>query len=69
MRKWKEFMESLPEEVTCTKKEVVGKVLIGALIGVIVGMMISPRKNQWFGCYNGSTIPGEQPSGEEEADE
>lgn len=69
MRKWKEFMESLPEEVTCTKKEVVGKVLIGALIGVIVGMMISPRKNQWFGCYNGSTIPGEQPSEEEEADE
>ena len=44
MKKWREFLDSLPNEVTCTKKDIAGTVLIGTLLGVIVGMLISPRK-------------------------
>ena len=69
MKKWREFLDSLPNEVTCTKKDIAGTVLIGTLLGVIVGMLISPRKNQWFGCYNGNSVPEEQTDEEDEGEE
>lgn len=50
------FWKKLPEEAVLSKKEYM---LIGAVIalaGIVVGMMISPRKTQLFGCYNGTTI-------------
>lgn len=68
MKKWKEFVAELPTEVTCTKREIFGTVLIGTLVGVILGMLISPRNTRWFGCYNGNTWNPEAQE-EEEADE
>lgn len=56
MRKLKEFWMSLPETVTFTRREGVLIVTISTLIGIILGMLCSPRKDARYGCNNGNTV-------------
>lgn len=56
MRKLKEFWMTLPETVTVTRREGVMIVTIGTLIGIILGMLCSPRKDARYGCNNGNNI-------------
>ena len=55
MKKWKEYLDTLTESVTITKLDVTLFFLVGTLAGIIVGMLISPRKNARYGCNNGTT--------------
>ena len=48
MKKIKEFFADMTETVSLI-------VAIAALSGVIIGMLISPRKNAKYGCGNGTT--------------
>ena len=43
MRKLKEFWNTLPQEVTVARREGIMIVTIGTLIGVILGMLCSPK--------------------------
>lgn len=52
MKKWKEFWTTLPEAVTVTKLDGILIVAISALVGVIIGMLCSPRKYISIGCGN-----------------
>ncbi len=52
MKKVKEFAAALPKEITITKLDFVLGVLIGALAGIVVGMLVSPRKNISVHCGN-----------------
>lgn len=56
MKKVREFWLKLPESVTVTRREGVMFVTISVLLGIIFGMLCSPRKNIRFGCNNGNTI-------------
>ncbi len=56
MKKWKETCEKLSETVTVTKLDGILIVTIGTLIGMILGMLCSPRKNARYGCNNGNTV-------------
>lgn len=56
MRKLKEFWNTLPQEVTVTRREGIMIVTISTLIGVVLGMLCSPRKNARYGCNNGNTV-------------
>ena len=55
MKKIKEFFTDMTETVSVTKLDGVLMVAIAALSGVILGMLISPRKNAKYGCGNGTT--------------
>lgn len=55
MKKLKELWMTLPEVITVTRREGVMLVTISTLIGVILGMLCSPRKNARYGCNNGNT--------------
>ncbi len=55
MEKWKKGFESLSETITITKLDGSLLLAICALAGIIIGMLISPRKNAHYGCNNGST--------------
>ena len=55
MQKWKERLETLTETVTITKLDGTLLLAICGLAGIIIGMLISPRKNAHYGCNNGST--------------
>lgn len=55
MKRFKEFFSDLSETITVTKLDGVLIVTIGALAGVIIGMLFSPRKNLTCGCGNGAT--------------
>lgn len=52
MKKMKEFWKTLPETVTVTRLDGVLIVTISALVGVIIGMLCSPRKTISIGCGN-----------------
>ena len=56
MEKWKQTLEKLSETVTVTKLDGILIVTIGALAGMILGMLCSPRKNARYGCNNGNTM-------------
>lgn len=62
MKKIEEFTETLPKEVTVTKLDFILSVLIGTLAGIIVGMLVSPRKNTSIHCGNdnGNNYFGEE---------
>ncbi len=45
MKKFKEYLAAIPEQVTVTRMEGILIVTICALAGVIIGMLCSPRKN------------------------
>lgn len=56
MKKIKAYFDQLPEVFELKKKD---GILIGGiciLLGMIIGMLISPRRHQWYGCYNGSNF-------------
>lgn len=55
MKKIKEFFADMTETVSVTKLDGTLIVAIAALSGVIIGMLISPRKNAKYGCGNGTT--------------
>lgn len=69
MSKLKEFFKDISETVTVTKLDGALVVAIAALAGVIVGMLISPRKNTKFGCGNGNTTVHNWNDDEEEWDD
>ena len=45
MKKIKEYLAAIPEQITVTRTEGILIVTICALVGVIIGMLCSPRKN------------------------
>ena len=55
MIKIKVFFADMTETVSVTKLDGTLIVAIAALSGVIIGMLISPRKNAKYGCGNGTT--------------
>lgn len=52
--KWDLFKISLTEVKTMTKKEWLLMLAVCALSGIVLGMLISPRKNTTIGSHNGS---------------
>ena len=52
--KWELFKISLTEEKTMTKKEWLLTIAVFALVGIVLGMLFSPRKNMTICSYNGS---------------
>lgn len=55
MKKIREFFSDLSGTVTLTRREGVLIVAVGALVGMIFGMLCSPRKHLTCGCGNGTT--------------
>lgn len=51
----KRIFADMTETVSVTKLDGTLIVAIAALSGVIIGMLISPRKNAKYGCGNGTT--------------
>ncbi len=56
MCKVKEWMETLTDAVTMTKKEYVLAITTSLLGGIIIGFVFAPRRTKYttIGCYNGS---------------
>lgn len=54
MKKLKEYMSTLSENVEMTKKEKLMVIVLAALAGCLLGMLISPRKNICCGNGNGN---------------
>ncbi len=52
--KWELFKVSLTEVKTMTKKEWLLTLAVCALSGIVLGMLISPRKNTTIGSHNGN---------------
>ena len=52
--KWGLFKMSLAETKTMTKKEWLLTIAVFALSGIVLGMLISPRKNTTIGSNNGN---------------
>ena len=52
--KWELFKVTLSETKTMTKKEWLLTVAVFALSGMVIGMLISPRKNTTIGSNNGN---------------
>ena len=52
--KWELFKLSLSETKTMTKKEWILTMAVFALGGIVIGMLISPRKNVTIGSNNGN---------------
>ena len=53
LEKLRNFCKTLSESITMTKMDGLLTVIAAALAGCIVGMLISPRRNQTIGCGNG----------------
>lgn len=54
MKKIKEFLNTLSETTTVTKKEYLLVVTVATLLGMVIGMLCSPRKNMKIGSDNGN---------------
>lgn len=54
MKKLKESLATLSETMTITKRDGTLAILVAAFAGVIIGMLVSPRKNIKLGCGNGN---------------
>ena len=64
--KWKSFKESLLEEKIMTKKEWLLTIAVIVLAGLVLGMLVSPRKNMVIGSHNGNNC-GNNTGADEEA--
>lgn len=64
--KWELFKLSLLEEKTTTKKEWLLTIAVFALAGIVLGMLLSPRKNMTIGSHNGNNC-GNNTGKDEEA--
>ncbi|MCI8490573.1 MAG: hypothetical protein HFJ04_10125 [Lachnospiraceae bacterium] len=49
-----EIMKTLTQDVTMTRRDFLLSVLAGILGGIVLGMLISPRKYMHIGCDNGN---------------
>lgn len=54
LKRVSEITKAIPEVFHLSKKEFFLTVVASTLLGVVMGMLISPRKNQNFGCNNGN---------------
>ncbi len=54
MKKCKQFLQTLTEETTMTKKEYFLTITTCLLGGLVIGMLCSPRKYTKIGCGNAS---------------
>lgn len=52
--KWELFKISLTEEKIMSKKEWLLAIAVCALLGIVLGMLISPRKTMTIASHNGS---------------
>ena len=52
--KWELFKVSLTEDKIMTKKEWLLTIAVFALAGIVLGMLLSPRKNVTIGSNNGN---------------
>lgn len=52
--KWEIFKATLTETKTMTKKEFLLIAAVCVLLGLVVGMLVSPRKQVTIGSHNGS---------------
>ena len=58
------------EDTAVNKREMILEFALCALTGVVVGMLVSPRKNQTFGSYNtGAVNNNTQPLAAADSDE
>lgn len=55
MKKWKEKIDSLSDTISLTKLDGILFLAVSVLSGIVLGMLISPRKNARYGCNNGTT--------------
>ena len=67
-KKIKAYLETLSESVTMTKKEKLMTVIIAALSGLVLGMLLSPRKTTSICCGNdnGNYYPSDEAWEDEE---
>ena len=65
MKRLRELFNKIPEEVKLSKAEFLLTVAVGTLLGLVVGMLISPRKNQRFNWESGNNYMLEEPENEE----
>lgn len=56
MKRICDMINKIPSELRLSKSEFLLTVAVSALLGVIAGMLISPRKTQKFGCENGNNF-------------
>lgn len=52
--KWELYKVSLTEEKIMSKKEWLLAIAVCALLGIVLGMLISPRKTMTIASHNGS---------------
>ncbi len=52
MKKLKAFWEDLNKNIVVRKRELVLGVALGAVSGMVLGMLCSPRKNVTIGSHN-----------------
>ena len=69
------YWKSLDRKITVNQRELVLGVAVCALAGIVVGIVLSPKKSVTIGSHNGSNNSGNSamvdasPDGEEEAEE
>ncbi len=67
--KWQELQEVLGEMATIKKREYVLTLAVCVLSGLVIGMLISPKKRVMIGSnngnYNGNGTTGNQPQDDE----
>ena len=66
--KWESFKETLDDIRSMSKKEFLLVMAVCALGGIVIGMLISPRKSKTLGCYNGDNS-GNSGKGEDAIEE
>ena len=58
LKRMSKIIKEIPEVFHLSKKEFFLTIAASTLLGVVMGMLISPRKNQRFGCDNGNNYFG-----------
>ena len=58
LKRVREIAKAIPEVFHLSNKEFFLTIAARTLLGVVMGMLISPRKNQRFGCDNGNNFFG-----------
>lgn len=62
----KGLWDSLDTETVVNKRELFLELAVCVLAGILLGIMISPRKHSMIGCYNGDCTVEE--AGQDEID-
>lgn len=61
LKKLEKTWKDLDRSIIVNKRELVLGVTACTLAGVVLGVFLSPRKNQTFGSYNGNHSAGSVP--------